>query len=768
MEPLGDAKNRNVEIRDRERDVPDHSAGTSDVPVAREEEQTSFRRLRRPSTVLTSMVIVVLAGVWVGARVLDFPARAWPLTYVLPLLACVWTRRRWQLWGMAFTFVAMAFVDAMRPVPHDTIFVITGWRLFATTFTNVVIGAIAVGMIMKFRDDLEHKSVTIEEQNTRLARQAGELLARHEKIEKQSEELAQKTHEIQVRAGEVARQNEELQDANVRLASREEILQSLLQSSRAPETGDRALQEVCARAVPILGSPTEAVVLLERDGDLMQVRARASMTDAIRVPENWSLNQPPCPVVLNEGRTIYAYDIFDRPDLAGPLEAKHGVRSILATPVRITGGPSGVLMALSTRPSHWSDDQFRMIEWVAAQCGLMAEGLRWQRELQAHAHDIEAANRAKDHFLAMLSHELRTPLTPVLAAAGALVEDMRLPADVREDLRMVRRNVGIQSRLIDDLLDLTRIGQGKLDLACENLAVPLLLKQAADIVAPDLDAKDQTMALELSEIQGCAVTGDGSRLQQVFWNLFKNAIKFSPAKSRITVNARLVAGTPTRVAIDIIDGGVGISADDLDRIFRPFEQATMEGRRRGSDGGLGLGLSIAKAIVELHHGTIHAFSDGLDKGAKFTVELPLTDGLPRPESLSPFLSDVAVPPERALRILLVEDHVDTGRVLSRLLKNSGHVVEYVENAASAYALFQRREFDLVISDLGLPDESGLDLMRKLRALRPKIAGVCLSGYGMEEDVRACHEAGFAEHITKPVDIRRLRAVVARFAGNLSS
>jgi Signal transduction histidine kinase len=366
----------------------------------------------------------------------------------------------------------------------------------------------------------------------------------------------------------------------------------------------------------------------------------------------------------------------------------------------------------------------------------------------------------------MLSHELRTPLTPVLAAAGVLERDERIPEDAREDLQMIRRNVAIQSRLIDDLLDLTRLERGKLKLDTNALDVVTLLHETAGIVAGDLDAKDQRLALDLDGVQGCRVLGDGPRLQQVFWNLLKNATKFSPRQSSIMVTARRVDGAKPAVRVEVKDAGMGIEPHDLRRIFKPFEQVEARGKQRGSDGGLGLGLAIAKAIVEMHRGTIAVASEGSGRGATFSVELPLLaeDAGQRPAmavTRSPFHGGNGA---SGAQILLVEDHEDTGRVLARLLRNAGHLVDYARSAGAAWALFQKGDYTLVISDLGLPDESGLALIRKMRERRPDLPGICLTGYGSEEDLVACREAGFSEHLTKPVDMQRLHAAIGRILG----
>lgn len=716
-----------------------------------------------PSAGLSIALVIVIVLVWGWLRLVVFHDAVLPLTFLLPMLVCVWTRRTWQLWGMAAVFVAMAIVDVCWILPPELLSGPADWVFLWTTIFNITAGGAVVHWIIRLRLDLDRR-------NAELEAQAEELAQQNEEIKTQAEELAQQNEEIEAQAEELAGQNEELHTTNERLGTREEILQGLLESTRTPQSGLQALQDVCGRALHALGDPAECVAILRIDPDRLRVKTQAGDAGGLRVPDEWPLEGTLAQVVLKERRSAYVSDLTQRPELAAPFGPESGVRTVLATPMRVVGADYGVVLACSRRPGHWSQEQFRIIEWLAAQCGLITEGIRWQKALVARAQEVEAANRAKDHFLAMLSHELRTPLTPVLAAAGELEKDVRLPEEVRQDLRMIRRNVAIQSRLVDDLLDLTRLGRGKLELEVQPVELGTLLRETTSIVAPEIDARQQRLAVELTAAEGCIVHGDGPRLQQVFWNLLKNAVKFSPSGARIRLTARRVDGAP-RIAVEVADEGIGIDPAHLAKIFEPFEQVAARGKQRGSDGGLGLGLAIAKAIVELHQGTIRVFSDGVGRGARFGVELPVISAVDTAAgrgaaSRAPF--DGPEPAGRALRILLVEDHGDTRRVLARLLRNAGHAVEAAEHAAAALELFARQPFDLLISDLGLPDESGLELMRKLRAAKPGLTGICLSGYGMEDDREACRAAGFSEHLTKPVDRQRLLAAIARTRASVNA
>jgi signal transduction histidine kinase/CheY-like chemotaxis protein len=710
-----------------------------------------------PPLSLTLFVVISLTLLWGYLRLVLFADTVLPLTFVIPLLVCVWTRRRWQLYAMAAVFAVMGIVKGLWVLPPS---MVQDWERIVyvcATVANLLVGAISVDLILNYRNRIEQRNALITEQNEELEEQAEELSQQNEEIRAQTEELAQQNEEIESQSEELQRQNDELVETNRRLYGREELLQGLLQSARTQETREKSLEDVCGRTLAVLGEPAEMAAVWTLEGELLKLQTQVPGGGEMALPSAWPLGRSIARVVLLENRTAYVADLREQPHLAEALAHLPDIRSLLVTPLQIDGRPAGVLMASSSRPSHWSDEQFRVLEWLAAQCGLIAQGLHWQRALVDRSRELEEANRSKDQFLAMLSHELRTPLTPVLAAAGALQKDPRLPVDVREDLEMMHRNVAIQSRLIDDLLDLTRIARGKLELSPHPLDPAALLRDTAAIVAADLDAKEQALTIQLDLPRGCNVNGDGPRLQQVFWNLLKNAIKFSPVRAPIIVSARVTSGLSPRLVVNVKDQGIGIGPHNLDRIFLPFEQVG-ERLPRNGDSGLGLGLSIAKSLVELHHGRITASSPGSGRGACFTVELPVMAAVaPMPATAV----NGTVETEHAFRILLVEDHLDTSRVISRLLRNAGHTVECAGTATAALELCRKTSFDLLLSDLGLPDENGLVLIGKLRALRPQLPAICMSGYAMDEDLQACRDAGFHEHITKPVEMQQLFSAIRR-------
>jgi CheY-like chemotaxis protein len=362
----------------------------------------------------------------------------------------------------------------------------------------------------------------------------------------------------------------------------------------------------------------------------------------------------------------------------------------------------------------------------------------------------EAANAAKDHFLAMLSHELRTPLTPVLMCLSDRVNDPALADDLRADLAMICRNVKLEARLIDDLLDLTRIARSKIELHTEVVDAHEVLREALEVCSAN-DAVRRHLTISCETLADRHhVHADRARLQQVYWNLINNAIKFTPDEGRVTIRSY---NTPEgKLAVEVRDTGIGIEPEKIEQLFAAFEQGERTITRRF--GGLGLGLAISKALVELHGGQIRAESEGRGMGAVFTTELEVCEAPPTP---SADLSAREAAPASLLRILLVEDHAPTLNVISRLLRRVGHTVSTASRVEEARALLAQQTFDLLVSDLGLPDGTGIDLVRELSGRN--LPSIALSGYGMDADIRECLAAGFHSHLTKPIDWRQLETAI---------
>ena len=382
----------------------------------------------------------------------------------------------------------------------------------------------------------------------------------------------------------------------------------------------------------------------------------------------------------------------------------------------------------------------------------MAERRRAEAAIDQQRAVVEAANLTKDNFLAMLSHELRTPLTPVLAALDALKTESTPPDELKAILAMMRRNIELESRLIDDLLDLTRITKNKLQLQFEPVDAHQAIANVVEICASEAKAKHLQVRLDI-RAGDFHIMADPAKFQQIIWNLVKNAIKFTGESGAITISSENLL--PNILTIGVTDTGVGIEPEIMQRIFNPFEQGERSFQRRF--GGLGLGLTISKSLAQAHGASLIAKSEGRDRGATFLFTIK-TVGLERTPSRS--AASPAQTPGSSVRILLVDDHPDTCAALERLLTLRGHQVVAAHSMHAALEAAQNNLSDLLISDVGLPDGNGMELLRNLRA-KFDIRGIAISGFGMDADISKSLEAGFSAHLVKPVKLEKLEATISR-------
>jgi signal transduction histidine kinase len=408
----------------------------------------------------------------------------------------------------------------------------------------------------------------------------------------------------------------------------------------------------------------------------------------------------------------------------------------------------GTFCAIDHAPREWTAEHLEILHDLAA--AVMTE-----IELRRSNYDLRRANQAKDRFIAMLSHDLRTPLSPALLTAAELAQDAELPEPFRDDVKLILRNIEAEVRMIDSLLDVTHIATGKLRLKLEGLDAHEVLQSCVEMCAPDALAKSVSLRMDLGATHA-GLRGDATKLQQALCNLLKNAIKFSEPGGCVT--ARTSDGGAGRLRIDINDTGIGISPEALPHIFDAFEQGENATQRFG---GLGLGLAICDGVIRAHGGSITAASEGPGKGSTMTVLLPLAaDAGPahHREAATPVKEGTGAP----LKILLVEDHEDSLKAMLRLLRRLGHQITTATGVSTALRAASEREFDLLISDLGLPDGTGLQLMKELLGKRP-IKGIALTGYGMESDIQQTRQAGFQKHLTKPINLQELQAAIQEVA-----
>jgi signal transduction histidine kinase/ActR/RegA family two-component response regulator len=395
-------------------------------------------------------------------------------------------------------------------------------------------------------------------------------------------------------------------------------------------------------------------------------------------------------------------------------------------------------------------------------------------ELAARS-EAERISGVKDEFLATLSHELRTPLNAILGWSQLLRSGDQHRGDLEEGLRTIERNARVQTQIIEDLLDMSRIISGRIRLDVQPVELIHVIEAALDTVRPAADAKEIRIVKHLNE-RVSAITGDPARLQQVFWNLLSNAIKFTLRGGEVRVVLEVINA---QIEISVIDTGEGISADFLPHIFERFRQGDPSTTRR--HGGLGLGLAIVKQLVELHGGAIRARSAGAGQGATFTVTLPLTaphlevEPVPKrrgPKALSP---QPMISPARTtlkgVRVLVVDDEPDARSLVKRVLEDCEATVQTAASAAEALEAVRNHPPTVLVSDIGMPEEDGYALIRKVRALDKSrgttTPALALTAYARSEDRMQAIRNGYQMHIAKPVEPAELTTVVAALAGRTS-
>jgi signal transduction histidine kinase/DNA-binding response OmpR family regulator len=602
-------------------------------------------------------------------------------------------------------------------------------------------------------------------------------------------ELFKKTREIRHQAQLLHEKNLELENANL---ARLNMLIDLGHELAAEHDPAQVLGKFCRSSRKIVGAEEAAVGLLGNDGQ--SLRHFFSCTSH---KEGVSENGMPAVVhraldrLLSEQRPLRLSESDDV-----MLDAENdsdSVQSFLGAPILSASGILGWFYLLNkVDADDFSQADERLAATLATQVAVAYENASLYSEAQSHAAELRAemavrkqaeeeraqllireqaaraeaemANRTKDEFLAILSHELRTPLSAILGWSHLVRTNKLGETEMAHGLETIERNARVQSQLIDDLLDVSRIITGKLEIESRAVDVSTVIAAAIDSVRPAFEAKEIEFESVL-ESPACFVLGEAARLQQIFWNLFSNAVKFTPKRGRVTVTLQR---REAQVQISVTDTGAGISSEFLPYIFDRFRQADASTTR--AHGGLGLGLAIVRHLVELHQGKVDVKSHGAGRGSTFTVTLPIAsvpalttaDGvLLQPDNnLSLYPANIF----DGVRILVVDDEIDACDLLTAILTRCGSEVRCSGSAAEAIQTFEEWKPDLLITDIGMPNEDGYSLIRKLRALSSerakRIPAVALTAYATDEDRSLALSAGFKTHLTKPIEPKSLVTSIA--------
>jgi len=440
--------------------------------------------------------------------------------------------------------------------------------------------------------------------------------------------------------------------------------------------------------------------------------------------------------------------------------------SSLAVPMSVMGRIIGTIEVQSYRPNAYLHEHSTAMSMAANLTAVAIENVRLLKLERTAREAAEESNRLKDEFLATVSHELRTPLTAILGWARLLEGGTLDHNFTRQAIDTIWRNAKAQAQIVDDILDVSRIITGNLYIDLHPLEVAPAVESAINVVRPTADAKGIRIEAQLDKTPAM-VSGDGGRLQQVIWNLLSNAVKFTNSGGRVQV---IVSQANAAVEISVTDTGQGISREFMPYVFDRFSQADSTTTRH--HGGLGLGLAIARHLVEIHGGTIRAESRGEGEGATFTITLPLIDSAPRSAEMAPVVEETAprLPQPlllSGLKVLLVDDDSDTLNLMATALTRRQANVTAVSSAGEAMLAIRQERPDVLVSDIAMPDEDGYGLIEKVRSLEngdcESIPAVAITAYAKEEDRARALSSGFQIYLAKPIELTELVSVVARAA-----
>ncbi|HSL20243.1 MAG TPA: ATP-binding protein [Vicinamibacterales bacterium] len=703
---------------------------------------------RRPSRAVSLAVAAALVIAWGVIRLVVFETTVFPLTYAIPLLVCVWTRDRIALWSMAAVFAAFHTAKLFWILPAGTLAPAEAWANYGATLSNISVAAAAVHAIIRLRerlegalrhvraqaDELRAQGAELAQQNEELATQAEELLTQSDSLAQQSEELARQNEELQSQAEEIATLNEALK-------RREALLQALLDTARLSGSERDALQQITGAAVDLFGNVAAAVAVYEEAAEGLCVRALATGRTAVEFDDRRVVRDDFVGLMLQQYRTASLNDASLRPDLSlVELPDRPPFRAALCAPVHFIGVTFGAFAVYSAHPHEWTHDEFRLAEWLAAQCGRVLQTLRVQS-------DLRDADRRKSEFLATLSHELRNPLTPIEFALR-LIEAGN--GQTEKAVVVLRRQLQQLVRLVNDLLDATRLTSNKIQVRRTRTDLVTIVRHAVDACMPDIQAAGHDIHVAAPP-EPVWIDADADRICQVVTNLLNNATRYTPPGGRLALT---VSTLDSDAVVSVADTGVGLDAGDLHRVFDMFTQIGGPG-----SGGLGIGLALVRGIVELHGGRVEARSDGPGRGSEFRVVLPLAASGSAETADTPVS---ALPDNHRLRVLVVDDNRDSAEMMGAVLEGHGHTIRVAHDAETALSAAVDFAPDAALIDIGLPGVDGYEIARRLRQAvgTRQVRLIALTGWGTDVDRARAREAGFDTHLTKPADPRLVLTAIS--------
>jgi len=527
---------------------------------------------------------------------------------------------------------------------------------------------------------------------------------------------------------------------------------------------DELLPETLNRIREVLNVDTVAILLLRTEGDELVAWAARGLEEEVELGVRIPVGKGFAGNIIAHGQPIIIDDV-SQADVFNPLLREKGIKSLLGVPLFVEGRPTGVLHVGKLEFAHFTEEDVRLLQLVADRIALAIENARLYEVEKTARAQAEDANRAKDEFLTILSHELRTPLTPIIGWIHIMENGILPVAEFNKALSVINRNAYSLKRLINDLLDMSAILSGKMQIEETDFSLPGVLEESVETMRSYANESKVEVRLKIdNEAASLMVKGDRSRLNQAFCNILHNAIKFSPAGGAVQVTCET---NDSEAIIRIQDQGEGIPLDFLPHIFERFRQA--DASRTRAYGGLGLGLALVKSFVEAHAGTVEAASEGQGRGSVFVIKLP-RKGTPANETGKTEQKADLEDHKSRTRILIVDDQADTLEMLGASFQSRGYETLLCHSAEEALKIAGREHFDILISDIAMPARDGLQLIRNLRLRKDldTVPAIALTGYAAQNDVDAAIAAGFNLHLTKPIEPDELSAAVEKLLNSFQN
>jgi len=703
---------------------------------------------------LALLATAVAAALYIFLRIYFYEDRLIPLTYALPLLLALWHGYRPLHWVSTAFYCGLALLNVLL-VDAAAGSVLVNYSMM---LVNILTVSAVVDRLLVSRERLLESNLQLREANAELEASNEELAARDEEISSQNEELQQQTEELEQQSTELQQQSEELQQQAEGLqvlheesATRANLLQALLDAVTATETGP-PLDHICAAAAGAFDCDAAAVLLSENG--VFDVQGAWKLSAADETLRAALATDPFIALVAQENRTACLEDLASLPANVTRLAGEF--RTVLGSPLELEGAPAGVLVIYGRAPREWTETEFSVIRWFAAQAALALRTIQLQEELSRRSQEAEENTRQKTRFLAAVSHDVRNPANAINLMAELIQrsgDDPRLASEIPRLAESLRVNTRLLVELVSDVLDLSRFDSGKIDLEETTFDPAELIRAEVGQYEPLAKNAGLALCVETTAPANLRVKTDRMKLARVLGNLVNNAIKFTEVGSVRTTLRQLVDGS---LEIAVQDTGVGIAAEHLEHIFDEFFQIRNPERDRSK--GTGLGLAICKRLIDAIGCSLDVDSQ-LGCGTTFRVRVPAamiveTDCQPKVVRSAGERGDHVL---AGLQVLVVEDHETTRLAVTRLLAAHGATVDPAEDGRAALRHLRHGIHDVLLLDLMLPDMDGREILRQLQGSRPDRLKCILAVSGDVSEARRqeLQVLGASDLIPKPVEMDHL-------------